>query len=236
MQLSQTKQIHVQINTDISQRVVIDSSSLPWVESPVPGVQRKLLSRDGLEDGQATSLVKYDAGSQFREHDHPLGEEILVLEGTFEDEAGIYPAGTYMKNPAGSRHAPGSADGCLLFVKLRHLERDDQQRVVVRPKDQRWQQGAVAGLRVLGLDGFGGSNTAMVNWAPGTRFQRHRHFGGEEIFVVNGVFEDEHQAYPAGTWIRSPHLSTHEPFSQQGCLILVKTGHLMPKPLSPLPV
>ncbi len=218
----------MQINTDISKRVVIDALSLPWVESPMPGVKRKMLARDGLEDGQATSLVKYDAGSLFREHNHPLGEEIFVLDGTFADEAGTYPAGTYIKNPSGSRHAPSSAEGCTLFVKLRHLDQDDQRRVVLRPEDYQWQQGAVDGLRVFGLDAFGTSHTALVSWAPGTEFQRHRHYGGEEIFVVQGVFEDEHQAYPAGTWIRSPHMSLHEPFSRAGCLILVKTGHLLP--------
>ncbi len=218
----------MQINTDINERVILNATNLPWVDSPMPGVQRKMLARDGLEDGQATSLVKYDADSKFRAHKHPLGEEILVLEGTFEDHAGSYPAGTYIKNPAGSSHAPRSTDGCILFVKLRHLDLNDQCTVVLRPEDQHWQQGAVPGLRVLGLDSFGTTNTAMVSWAPGTRFQRHRHFGGEEIFVVKGVFEDEYHAYPAGTWIRSPHMSVHEPFSRQGCLILVKTGHLLP--------
>jgi len=218
----------VPINTDITERVVIDSSSLLWVDSPMPGVSRKMLLRDGLEDVQATSLVRYDPDSQFCEHEHPLGEEILVLDGTFEDEAGSYSSGTYVKNPAGSRHAPGSSEGCTLFVKLRHLHQDDQRFVVLRPKDQQWQQGAVTGLRVLGLDGFGTSNTALVRWAPGTEFQRHRHYGGEESFALKGVFEDEHQAYPAGTWLRSPHMRIHQPFSRQGCLILVKTGHLLP--------
>ena len=217
----------MQINADMAQRVIVESASVPWVDSPMTGVQRKMLSRDGLEEGQATSLVRYEAGSRFREHEHPLGEEILVLDGTFVDEAGAYPAGTYIKNPPGSRHAPGSPEGCLLFVKLRHLHPDDQRRVVLRPADHRWQQGAVGGLRVLGLDSFGSAHTAMVSWAPGTRFHRHCHFGGEEIFVVNGVFEDEHRAYPTGTWIRSPHMSVHTPFSQEGCLILVKTGHLL---------
>jgi len=33
-------------------------------------------------------------------------------------------------------------------------------------------------------------------------------------------------SHPQGSWIRSPHLSQHQPFSVDGCLILVKTGHL----------
>ena len=68
--------------------------------------------------------------------------------------------------------------------------------------------------------------TALVRWAPGTYFSPHRHYGGEEIFVIDGVFEDEHGRYPAGSWLRSPHMSMHKPFSVEGCTILVKTGHL----------
>ena len=52
-------------------------------------------------------------------------------------------------------------------------------------------------------------------------------YGGEEIYVVDGVFEDEHGRYPAGSWIRSPHMSLHQPFSKEGCTIFVKTGHLL---------
>jgi anti-sigma factor ChrR (cupin superfamily) len=44
-----------------------------------------------------------------------------VLEGTFADEHGVYPAGTYLRNPPGSRHHPYSPDGCVIFVKLGHL-------------------------------------------------------------------------------------------------------------------
>jgi anti-sigma factor ChrR (cupin superfamily) len=51
--------------------------------------------------------------------------------------------------------------------------------------------------------------------------------GGEEIFVIERTFQDEHGTYPAGTWIRSPHQSVHTPFSDAGCLIYVKVGHLL---------
>jgi len=89
-----------------------------------------------------------------------------------------------------------------------------------------WRQGLVRGLSVLPLAEHGTEHSALVRWAPGTRFQPHRHWGGEEIFVLDGVFSDEHGHYPAGSWLRSPHLSQHQPFSEEGCLILVKTGHL----------
>ena len=71
-----------------------------------------------------------------------------------------------------------------------------------------------------------GVGTALVRWAPGTRFTAHTHPGGEEILVLAGTFEDEEGAYPAGTWIRSPRFSRHAPFSREGALIYVKTGHI----------
>jgi anti-sigma factor ChrR (cupin superfamily) len=224
----------MKINADQTQRAVVQSAALPWVDSPTPGVQRKLLERDGEEVARATSIVRYAPGSRFAAHVHELGEEILVLDGVFSDETGSYGAGTYLKSPPGSVHAPYSAKGCTLFVKLRHLDEDDQERIVIDTRLAAWFQGMVPGLTVLPLAEFGTRHTALVRWAPRTFFDAHRHYGGEEIYVIDGVFEDEFGRYPAGTWLRSPHLSAHRPFSSEGCTILVKTGHLpVPVPATP---
>jgi anti-sigma factor ChrR (cupin superfamily) len=217
----------IRLNADWSQRCVVDSTRQEWHSSPCDRVHRRLLERDGGEVARATSIVRYAPGAQFDSHLHDLGEEIFVLEGTLSDEAGDYGAGTYLKNPPGSRHAPSSQHGCTLFVKLRHLDPDDRERVVINTRQAPWRQGLVDGLRVLPLSEFGTTHTALVRWAPGTFFNPHRHYGGEEILVIEGVFSDEHGDYPAGSWLRSPHLSQHQPFSREGCLILVKTGHLL---------
>jgi anti-sigma factor ChrR (cupin superfamily) len=219
---------HLQLNADETQRCVVDSQQLAWLDSPSALVQRRLLARDGGEVARATSVVRYAAGARFADHVHDLGEEILVLSGTLSDDKGDYGPGSYIKNPPGSSHAPFSQDGCTLFVKLRHLQAQDSARIVVDTQRAHWRQGMVEGLTVLPLSEFGTTHTALVRWAPGTFFNPHRHYGGEEIFVVEGVFEDEHGRYPAGSWLRSPHLSQHQPFSREGCLILVKTGHLLP--------
>jgi len=215
------------LNADLSQRCVVDGNTLPWQASPSPLVRRRLLERGGGELARATSIVRYDAGAKFNLHEHALGEEILVLDGTLSDEFGNYGPGTYLKNPSGSSHAPFSEEGCTLFVKLQHLAPDDNQRVVVHTHQSPWFRGMVEGLTVMPLSEFGSSHAAMVRWAPRTYFNPHRHFGGEEIYVVEGVFSDEHGRYTQGNWIRSPHLSQHQPFSAEGCLILVKTGHLL---------
>jgi anti-sigma factor ChrR (cupin superfamily) len=215
------------IHSDYSQRVAIHQEALSWIPSPVPGIERRMLDRVGDEVARATSIVRYLPGSQFTKHQHELGEEILVLEGQFSDEHGDYPAGTYIKNPPGTSHAPFTETGCLLFVKLRHLHPDDLQSHIIDTKTATWYPGLVPGLSVLPLSEFEATHTAMVRWAPKTYFNPHRHYGGEEIFVVEGVFEDEHGRYPAGSWIRSPHLSIHKPYSVEGCTIFVKTGHLL---------
>jgi anti-sigma factor ChrR (cupin superfamily) len=216
-----------QLNADVTLRVVIESAQLPWLDSPAPMVKRRVLARDGGEVAKTTSVVKYLPGASVRTHHHELSEEIFVLEGSLSDEVGHYPAGTYIKNPPGSCHTPFSKEGCTLFVRVRQTDPKDGKRTVVNTRSAQWFEGLVQGLTVLPLTEFGGQNTAMVRWAPETFFNPHRHFGGEEIFVVEGVFSDEYGSFPAGSWMRSPHLSQHKPFSREGCLILVKTGHLI---------
>lgn len=214
------------INSDYSQRVVINSHDLPWTSSPEFGVDRRMLDRIGDEVAKATSIVRYQPGSKFKSHIHDLGEEIFVLEGVFSDETGHYPVGSYIMNPPGSSHAPFSEEGCTLFVKLRHLGADQTEREVVDTRTALWYQGLVPGLKVMPLMRQGSGST-LVQWDPQTYFNPHKHFGGEEILVISGVFEDEFGRYPAGTWIRSPHMSQHQPFSKEGCTIFVKTGHLL---------
>jgi anti-sigma factor ChrR (cupin superfamily) len=90
-----------------------------------------MLDRVGDEVARATSLVHYAPGSQFERHVHGGGEEILVLEGVFSDESGDHAAGTNLRNPPGSAHAPFSREGCLLFVKLRQFASGDLASVRV---------------------------------------------------------------------------------------------------------
>ncbi|MFN9870655.1 MAG: cupin domain-containing protein [Cyanobacteriota bacterium] len=216
----------MQLNADLGQRVVITTHSVPWTASPTVGVERRLLERDGGEVARATSIVRYASGSRFPLHRHDAGEEILVLEGVFSDDSGDHPAGTYLRNPAGSAHAPFSEEGCTLLVKLRQMHPADQQELAVNTKTAPWFPGLVPGLEVLPLHSFGSESVALVRWAPGTMFPPHGHPGGEEIVVLDGVFEDEHGSYPVGTWLRNPPGSPHQPRSPRGCTIWVKTGHL----------
>jgi anti-sigma factor ChrR (cupin superfamily) len=215
------------LNDDFSRRTVVHTADLPWQPSPMPGVDRRPLDRVGGEVARATSIVRYAPGSRFERHLHGGGEEILVLEGTFSDEGGDHPAGTYLRNPPGSAHAPYSREGCVLFVKLWQFTAGDSEAVRIDTRAGGWRQGLVPGLAVLPLHGHDGVDTALVRWAPDTVFNPHGHPGGEEILVLEGVFRDEGGAYRAGTWLRSPRGSRHAPFTgPEGALIYVKVGHL----------
>ena len=220
------------LHADLSQRALLDTNALAWMPSPMAGVERRMLDRRGEEVARATSIVRYARGSRFERHVHGGGEEILVLEGTFSDEHGDYPAGTYLRNPAGSNHAPFSDQGCTLLVKLHQMHPDDQQRLVINTTNAAWVPGLVRGLEVMPLHAFGSEHVALVRWAPGTVFQPHGHPSGEEIFVLAGVFQDEHGSYPASSWLRNPPGSVHRPWSEAGSTIWVKTGHL-PATLGP---
>ncbi|HRA81436.1 MAG TPA: cupin domain-containing protein [Thauera sp.] len=214
------------VNADFTARAVVDTRGTPWIASPQAGVERKMLDRVGDEVARATSIVRYAPGSAFAPHTHELGEEFLVLSGTFEDDQGAYPAGTYVRNPPGSQHRPFSTAGCEIFVKLRQFQAGDDAQIVIDTSSAAFRPGLVPGLSVLPLHEYGSEHVALVRWAPGTRFQAHTHWGGEEILVLEGTFSDEYGDYPAGSWLRSPHLSRHQPFSDPGCLIYVKVGHL----------
>ena len=113
----------MELHADLEQRVTLDTASLPWTPSPMAGVELRMLDRRRGEVARATSIVRYAPGSRFERHGHGGGEEILVLEGTFSDALGDYPAGTYLRNPAGTAHAPFSTSGCTLLVKLQQMHR-----------------------------------------------------------------------------------------------------------------
>lgn len=204
----------------------MNSADIPWVESPKQGVWRKPLAREEAERGHATSIVRYEPGASFSSHDHPLGEEIFVLEGTFSDETGDYQAGTYIRNPEGFRHAPFSKEGCTLLVKLHQFQQDDTAQISIDTKQKSWSPG-IGGLQVMPLFSHNTESVALVKWPAGEQFQPHTHFGGEEIYVLSGELIDEHGRYPKGTWIRSPHLSQHNPRVETDTIIYVKTGHLL---------
>lgn len=218
----------MELRANFGRREVVRPGDEAWRPSPMAGVERQMLDRIGEEVARATSIVRYAANARFSAHNHGGGEEFLVLAGSFHDDSGDYTSGVYVRNPIGTSHAPWAGpDGAVLFVKLHQFAAADARHVVIDTRSATWREGGPSASLVLPLHEFGGEKVSLVRWSPSTRFARHSHPGGEELLVLEGSFEDEHGAYPTGSWLRSPDPSEHAPFTgPDGALLYVKTGHL----------
>lgn len=210
-------------NPDLSIRAVVLTQALEWIPSPSAGVWRKPLDREGGESGRATSIVRYDAGTGFPPHAHPEGEEIFVMDGVFSDERGDYPAGTFLLNPPGSRHAPRSAAGCVIFVKLCQYRGAGRERIVLDARNLEWRPAGAPGVAVktLYVDPRFPERVTIEQFQPGARVPRHEHPGGEEILVLDGTLEDGDGNYPRGAWVRNPPGSAHWLMAPRGAIALV---------------
>ena len=215
------------LNMELDKSVVVNTAEMAWEQSPLEGVWRKPLAREAPEHGHTTSVVRYDPGSHFSAHEQPRGEEIFVLAGVFSDEHGDYPAGTYIRNPPGSKHAPFSRDGCELLALLDQFDAEDDTSLRIDTNRGDWLPGE-HDVKVMPLYYYETEMVALYKWPAGARYEPHSHFGGEEVFVLSGTICDEYGEYPAGTWLRNPHNSEHSPYVEEETVIWIKTGHLLP--------
>lgn len=216
------------INADRLQPVVVHGGRLSWMPSPQPGVRRRMLERIGGEVALATSIVNYRPGSSFSAHVHELGEEFLVLDGVFHDEHGSYPAGTYVRNPPGSSHAPFSGEGCTIFVKLRQMANNDNAAVRVFPHQHAWENVA-EGIDRSGLYSNSSITVELLKMKTGSKLPARHVHNGEEIFVINGriaLADSNDSELERWGWIRSPSQNNSALVSVTESLLWVKRGHL----------
>ena len=118
-----------------------------------------------------------------------------------------------------------------------NLNADFKQRAAVHAASLEWTQSPIAGVKRRMLDRVGGEvarATSIVRYRAGSRFAPHVHNGGEEFLVLEGVFQDEHGDYPAGTYVRNPPASHHTPGSTEGCTIFVKLWQFDPDDRTPV--
>src|SRR5260221_11120889 len=105
------------------------------------------------------------------------------------------------------------------------INADFTKRASVHAGESEWVKSPMPGVERRMLDRVGDEvarATSIVRYAPGTAFSPHSHLGGEEFFVLDGIFQDERGDYPAGSYVRNPPASRHTPRSQAGCTIFVK--------------
>ena len=204
------------MNDNYETRVLINTNDLEWENTQNKGIYKKLLSK---KEDEETSILKIEENSKLNNNSKINSVEIFVLEGIYKNEFGEFKSGTYLNLPNENEAFVSSNTGCVIFRK----ENCDKgvENIIIDTNSTPWLKGQ-GNLEVMPLY----TQTALVKWPQNERFIPHKHWGGEEIFVLKGRFMDEHGIYPKGSWIRSPHLSTHFPFVEEETIIFVKTGHL----------
>lgn len=231
------------INADFKATVVVTPDDYHWVDSPQTGVRRVMLDRIGQEQARATSLVRYAPGSAFPPHRHPGGEEILVLEGTFSDERGDFPQGSYLRNPPGSWHAPASREGCLILVKLWQMDAAETAPLHVDTRiPQAWARRAGRGTCHLFTSVH--EHVRIERMPPGPPvFPRPE--AAAELLVLDGALHliRQHQPrhLPAGSWVRAGGPDAGACLSSlragaQGATVYVKQGRAVSAPVLPAAV
>jgi anti-sigma factor ChrR (cupin superfamily) len=218
----------MELNADFSKRAVVHSANLPWVASPIAGVDRRMLDRIGGEVARATSIVRYAPESRFSAHTHGGGEEFLVLDGVFQDEHGDFPAGSYIRNPPTSSHTPGSEPGCTIFVKLCQFDPADRRHVRIETGARAFAPAkGRPGVETMALFADDAEEVRLERWAPDVAIALDLPRGGE-FLVLDGAFEERGETLAAQSWLRLPAGTRLEAKAgAAGCKAWVKTGHLV---------
>jgi len=217
----------MEINANFTQRVVIHSEELEWLDSPMAGVQRRMLDRIGDEVARATTIVRYKPDSHFSPHVHTGGEEFIVLEGVFQDEHGDFPVGSYIRNPPESKHTPGSKPGCVIFVKLWQFDLSDRTNI----RTDINKIGSVddplrPGVMISPLYQDDRETVRMELWEPGAKVSVET-TGGAELLVLDGAFKESEDLLGKHSWMRVPNGGSFNAVAgEQGARVWIKTGHL----------
>lgn len=217
----------MQLNADFTRKVRVADQDNPWRASPSAGVERKMLDRIGDEVARATTIVRFAPDSAFAPHTHDGGEEYIVLEGVFQDEAGDFPVGTYVRNPPTSRHTPSSTPGATIFVKLWQFDPADRTHVRIDMNALELNADAArpgVATGTLFEDTHEAVSTEL--WQAGVTHSFDAE-GGAEILVLAGSVTEDGQTLGPRDWLRlPPGTSTTLASGPDGARIWVKTGHL----------
>jgi anti-sigma factor ChrR (cupin superfamily) len=222
------------INSDFSRRAVVHADQLDWVQSPMAGVERRMLDRIGDEVARATTIVRYAPGSAFSAHVHTGGEEYLVLDGVFQDEHGDFPAGSYVRNPPQSSHTPRSDDGATILVKLWQFDPDDRTQIHVETGSQTpVADPARSGVSVIPLFKDVHEEVCIEIWSAGATIAVADH-RGLEIFVLDGGFSESGEDFVKNSWLRLPVGHGFSAIAApEGARVWLKRDHLAKTPAAP---
>jgi anti-sigma factor ChrR (cupin superfamily) len=133
------------------------------------------------------------------------------------------------------------------YIKPAFANDDDEKEInadfsipaVVNTAISDWQSSPAAGVLRKRLELVGRDKprlTTLVQFAPGSSFNKHGHDGGEEFLVLSGIFSDAAGDYGPGSYVRNPPGTSHAPYTDKGCKIFVKLRQFRPMDLKQLVV
>jgi len=224
----------MELNADFAARAAVHAAKLAWQASPMAGVERRMLDRIGDEVARATTIVRYAPGSHFSPHVHTGGEELLILQGVFQDEHGDYPAGSYIRNPPQTSHTPGSDLGCTIFVKLWQFDLDDRTEVRLDTRAMPYAADpARAGVKVMPLFSDEREQVCLERWDAGARVDLDA-ANGMEILLLEGGFSEAGEDFAPQSWLRLPKNSHSSAIAgPSGARVWIKRDHLAVTPTAP---
>src|SRR5438046_1427361 len=112
----------MELHSDFTQRAIVHAAKLPWVASPIAGVERRMLDRVGGEVARATTVVRYATDSMVSAHVHKRRGEFFVVDGAFHEGDEAFEPQSWLRLPPGARlKALSGPEGCLVWVKAGHL-------------------------------------------------------------------------------------------------------------------
>lgn len=115
------------MKTDIKDYIIRSNYTAwkPLTEDGVDtlGISVKVLRYDEHQKRPVSFLLRFEPGASYPYHNHPAGEELLVLEGSCSIEGVVFSGGDYLYTPPGFKHSVKSETGCtLLFIVPAEVE------------------------------------------------------------------------------------------------------------------
>jgi anti-sigma factor ChrR (cupin superfamily) len=114
----------------------LDLDGFAWRATRIPGVHWYPIfeGKEGEHEGDGSRdsvvLIRMEPGVGYPAHRHLGIEDVLILEGGYQDEFGVHRAGAFVRYPAGSVHSPialadppssshGRGRACVMFAIAR---------------------------------------------------------------------------------------------------------------------
>ena len=216
------------INEDILKKAAVHARTSSWKVDK----RRKceVLYLDLLDKVKpvATMIVRMPPSTAWRPETLSGGKEVYVLEGTFQDERGAYPKGSYMRFPPGTRQQGFSDTGCLLFVKTWQFKRSDRRLVNIdAAASPVYRPYARSGVSVQPVFGDDREDVRLEHWSANHRMAINQ-INGLELLVLNGQIHEPSITYKQYSWLRiPPNQSVNLIVGDIPARVLIKESHLV---------